>query len=149
MSAEGVAIGIRADEPRRLHTSKKPYCGEQRFVYPLAEAGMNKKDVKALCAKHDLLNPVYEWRTNVSCFCCFFQRLTDWRGLLRHHPSLFAVAEEWERQSQEMSSNGFNWRSDKWTLEKIRQREQCQGKLDLSWPDVQEVDEEPCLICSI
>lgn len=97
--AEEVAIGIRADEPRRLHINEKPRHGKHKFVYPLAEAGMGKKDVKELCKKYDLLNPVYEWRTNVSCFCCFFQRGTDWYGLMKHHPTLYAVAQEWEKQS--------------------------------------------------
>ncbi len=148
MGAEEVAVGIRADEPRRLHTNEKPRYGGQKFIYPLAEAGMDKAAVKELCTKYDLLNPIYEWRTNTSCFCCFFQRLGDWRGLWRHHPTLFAIAEEWERHAMAIPG-GSGWRySDKWTLEKIRLREQHQGKLDL-WPDVQETDEEPCLICTV
>jgi 3'-phosphoadenosine 5'-phosphosulfate sulfotransferase (PAPS reductase)/FAD synthetase len=144
VKAEQVAVGIRADEAHRIKDLPNNYAK----LYPLAEAGMGKQDVKDLCAKHGLLSPVYEWRTNVSCYCCFFQKLHDWRGLWHNHPTLFAVAEEWERCSQGVSAAGFGWRRDKWTLEKIRQREQGQGRLDL-WPDVQEVDEEPCLICQI
>jgi hypothetical protein len=142
IGAEEIAVGIRADEPRRLRGDRVGL----HYSYPLAEAGMDKAAVKALCAKHDLLNPLYDWRHTVSCFCCFFQPIRDWRGLWRHHPTLFTVAEEWEKQS--LAVSGFGWRSDKWTLEKIRQREQCQGRLDL-WPDVEEIDEEPCLICAI
>jgi len=142
MGIDEIAVGIRADEPRRLRGDRAGL----HYTYPLADTGMDKIAVKALCAKHDMLNPLYEWRNSVSCFCCFFQPLRDWRGLWRHHPTLFTVAEEWERQSLVVS--GFGWRSDKWTLEKIRLREQCQGKLDL-WPDVVEETEEPCLICTI
>jgi len=97
MGAEEVVVGIRADEAHRLNGPQ----GRNGLyhVYPLVDAGMDKPAVKALCAKYDLLNPIYEWRSSVSCFCCFFQRLSDWRGLLRYHPTLYAVAEAWEKQS--------------------------------------------------
>ena len=140
VGAESVAIGIRADEPRRLYTYARPKAGKSAFVYPLAEAGMSKKDVKALCQKHDLLSPVYEWRSNVSCYCCFFQRTTDWRGLLRNHPTLYAIAEEWERQSILVTKKGYTWHEG-YTLESLRNADEQQLKL---WP---EPEGEPCLIC--
>jgi 3'-phosphoadenosine 5'-phosphosulfate sulfotransferase (PAPS reductase)/FAD synthetase len=74
VGAETVYIGIRADEPRRLHTNPRPRIGAREFVYPLAEAGMGKADVKELCAKYNLLCSVYQWRSSVSCFCCFFSK---------------------------------------------------------------------------
>lgn len=139
-NAEGVAVGIRADEPRRLNREKR---GCTEFFYPLADAGMDKKAVKELCQKYDLLNPVYEWRSNVSCFCCFFQKLSDWRGLLKNHPTLFAVAEEWERLSfRSLKRQSWGWREG-WTLESMRQMDEQQLKL---WP---EPEGEPCLICQI
>ena len=143
IGTEQVAIGIRADEADRV----KNYSNDYVKIYPLIETGLDKQTARALCEKHGLLSPVYQWRTSVSCFCCFFQRLSDWRGLWYHHSSLFAAAEEWERQSLN-GKYAYGWRSDKWTLEKIRLREQGQGKLDL-WPDVVEETEEPCLICMI
>lgn len=142
VGAEQVSVGIRADEPRRLHTNTKPRTGIHGFVYPLAEAGMTKKDVKALCTNYDLLSPVYQWRSNVSCFFCFFQKKSDWLGLLKHHPTLYAVAEEWERQSMAITIKGYSW-SDSFTLEQLRKADQQQIKL---W---EEPDEEPCLICSV
>jgi hypothetical protein len=142
--AEQLAIGFRADEPQRIDKRIQTTVPE---FYPLVEAGFGKQEASEICLKHGFLHPVYQWRSSLSCFCCYNQRLGDWRGLYRHHPTLFAVAEQWERQSQ-AASQSFGWRSDKWTLEKIRLREQCQGKLDL-WPDVVEEDEEPCLICTI
>jgi 3'-phosphoadenosine 5'-phosphosulfate sulfotransferase (PAPS reductase)/FAD synthetase len=142
VGADTVYIGIRADEPRRLHTNLKPRTGIHEFRYPLAEAGMGKKDVKALCSKYDLLNPVYKWRSNVSCFCCFFQRASDWKGLLKHHPTLFSLAEEWERQAMRCTEKGYTWRRG-WTLEALRKTDEQQMIL---WP---EQEEEPCLICMI
>lgn len=92
-----MAVGIRADEPRRLHTSARSRSGLHKFIYPLAEAGMGKKEVKELCQKYNLLNPVYEWRSSVSCFCCFFQRKGDWIGLMKYHPTLYEIAVQWEQ----------------------------------------------------
>ena len=142
VGAETVAVGIRADEPRRLHTNTKPRHGKHEFIYPLADAGLTKKDVKRLCAKYDLLNPVYQWRTNVSCFCCFFQRKYDWLNMLKHHPTLYAVAEEWESESFRTTNQGWGW-NERFTLEALRKADEQQIKL---WPDP---EEEPCLICSI
>jgi hypothetical protein len=142
VGAEEVCVGIRADEPRRIHTNTKPREGQHQFTYPLCDSALDKKDVMNLCQKYDLLNPVYQWRTNVSCFCCFFQRLCDWQGLLKHHPTLFAVAEEWERQSILTTNNGLVWKQGR-TLEAIRRKEQNQ--LDF-WPEPEGL---PCLICTV
>lgn len=137
--AEAVAVGIRADEPRRLNRDKRG-CAE--FYYPLANAGMGKKEVKEICRKHDLLCPVYDWRSNVSCFCCFFQKLFDWRGLMKNHPTLFEIANEWEKQASLTSKKSYTWKEG-WTLESMRQMNEDQLKL---WP---EPEGEPCLICQI
>jgi len=134
--AEGseVAVGIRADEAHRNAGA----AGKGGIILrPLVEAGMGRKDCHQLCEKHGLLNPVYEWRTRVNCFCCFFQNRRDWWGLLHNHPSLYALAEEWENQSLRVS--GFGWH-EKFTLAKLRE----QGFL----PGFEEPDEEPCSICS-
>lgn len=110
---------------------------------------MDKKDVLALCRKHDLLNPIYEWRSNTSCFCCFFQRIQDWRGLLKHHPELYALAEQWEGMSKEWADahrvDGagprFTWIGSGRTLKNLREVDENQLKL---WEDP---EEEPCQIC--
>jgi hypothetical protein len=136
-----VAIGIRADEAHRL---SKPSGGYEK-IRPLVEAGMDKKDVMALCRRHDLLNPVYTWRHSVSCFCCFFQPKSDWLGLLKHHPELYMLAEQWEEQSmvwaREHGGTHFTWREGR-TLKGLRMADEQQLRL---WP---EPDEEPCSICS-
>lgn len=89
-----VAIGYRADEPKRIER-----LHENQFS-PLVNAGLGKEEVLALCAKYDLLNPCYKWRRSTSCWCCQFQSLREWRALAEHHPSLFALAESWEEESR-------------------------------------------------
>lgn len=104
--------GIRADEPRRVRSSlpkpKKKY-DRIKYTYPLFEAGFTKKDVFELCIKYDLLNPIYEWRSSVSCFCCPLQRKSDWIGLKKYHPELFEVAKVWEELSLTVG-RGYTWR---------------------------------------
>jgi hypothetical protein len=139
MKADEVCIGIRADEPRRY---KKGARGGLNFTYPLADAGLAKRDVKKICIKYDLLCPVYEWRSNVSCFCCFFQRKSDWLNLSKHHPTLYEVAVEWEKQNLATHKHSVGW-NQRFTLENLRRADKAQ--LDL-WP---EPEEEPCLICDV
>ena len=125
VNADVVSIGIRADEPHRMEDSKLPYPYDR----PLLDAGMDKKDVIQLCEKHGLLNPAYAWRSNVSCFCCQFQRKNDWLGLYRNHPDLYGLAEEWERLSKEMrEENGFRFYpfGNGFTLEQLRQADEAQ-----------------------
>jgi len=135
-------LGIRADEPRRAVLDRRPRCGTHRFSYPLVEAGLGKREVKELCERHGLLSPVYSWRSNTSCFCCPFQRIADWRGLLRHHPDLFGLAEEWERLSMAAKESGFTWSRGR-TLAALRVADERQLRL---WP---EPEDEPCLICTV
>lgn len=137
VGAEEVCVGIRADEPTRLRPQTRKY----QVIYPLAEGGLGKKDVFRLCEKYNLLNPAYQWRTNVSCFCCFFQRKRDWLGLAKHHPDLFRVAEMWEEMSQKQTEKGFTWRRGH-TLKQLREADEAQLGL---WP---EPEEEPCVICT-
>lgn len=138
---ETVFVGIRADEPRRLNHKKEKY----QTAYPLNDASMGKKDVMDLCRKHNMLNPVYDWRTNVSCFCCFFQRASDWKGLYNNHPTLFKLAEEWEEQSRLVSKHTrYGWHE---------RRRLCDIRMALDssislWEE-DESDKLPCLICSM
>lgn len=137
-AATEVCVGIRADEPRR-QKKWKPRSGDHAFRWPLVEACLGKEDVLAICRKAGLLNPVYDWRSSVSCFCCPFQRKGDWLGLLKHHPTLFKVAEEWEERSIEATVKGFTWGYR--PLKVLRKMDEEQLRL---WPEPRE---EPCLIC--
>lgn len=40
---------------------------------------------------------LFNWRSRSNCFCCFYQRLYEWVGLLEHHPAVFDQAVELER----------------------------------------------------
>ncbi|RJQ10631.1 MAG: hypothetical protein C4551_02355 [Bacillota bacterium] len=135
-----VAVGIRADEAHRME-------GKPGVVRPLVDAGFDKRTVHDLCRRYDLLNPVYKWRSNVSCLCCFFQKVSDWHGLLKHHPELYALAEQWEAQSiawheaNPCANMTYTWNKS-FTLTQLRTADERQCAL---WPDP---EEEPCAICA-
>lgn len=135
-----VHIGIRADESHRATLKPRSANSKHTFQYPLIKYGLDKKAVIDLCEKYDALNAVYQWRSNCSCFCCPFQRKSDWKGLLKHHPDLYALAEEWENQS--ISISGHSWYRGR-NLKSIRIADETQLKL---FP---ETTEEPCIICTI
>jgi PP-loop superfamily ATP-utilizing enzyme len=137
VGAEYAAIGIRGDELRRVNAARRQKY-EVRF--PLAEAGLGKKDARRLCCRYGLLHPAYSWRSNLSCFCCFFQRVSDWRGLLEHHPRLFAIAEGWERRR--LAETGRTWTLRR-PLSVVRRIEELQ----LNWEI--EHEEGPCFYCGV
>ena len=62
-----------------------------------------------------------EIRSSLSCFCCPFQKLQDWKNLYINHPDLFMVAEKWEEMRNQIKRGYYKWRSDKWTLRAIRE----------------------------
>lgn len=125
---EGLAVGICADEDRMPDKLR-----------PLVDACITKGEAARIVERAGMLNPVYKWRSSCSCFCCPFQRLTDWRNMAREHPSLYALAEAWERESV-ANSNGFTWREGT-TLEQLRQADESQLRM------LTDTREEACAIC--
>jgi hypothetical protein len=128
---KGLAVGICADEAHRMPHGHRP----------LVDAGIGKKDARQLCESRGLVNPCYSWRTSCSCFCCPFQRKSDWLGLNREHPDLFALAEEWERMSTLQFEAGYRWNRS-FALSELRTADDAQMEL---WPECRE---EACLICT-
>lgn len=135
-----VSIGIRADEAHRMENKphrKMPY----EYDRPLVDAGFDKKDVLKLCDKYGLLNPCYKWRSNCSCFCCPFQRKQDWKNLMREHPDLYAIAEDWESQAAlVMPDKRFTWNNG-YSLKQLREADEAQFKM---FPECKET---ACAIC--
>jgi len=92
-------IGIRADEDRDGYISSKPNITP---VYPLKEAGLREADVFQILEDSGIGVPkYYEWRTRSGCFFCFFQRKSEWVGLLERHPELFEEAKKYEKIDEE------------------------------------------------
>lgn len=88
-------IGIRADENRDGYISTKPNI---KPVFPFKENGITKADVFRILEESGVGIPsYYEWRTRSGCFFCFFQRKSEWVGLLERHPELYEEAKKYEK----------------------------------------------------
>jgi len=126
---EKYAVGICADESHR----------SPELYRPLVENNISSIDARKLCEKADLVNPIYEWRTHSSCFCCPFQRKSDWLGMNKKHPYLYALAEQWEAISIE-SGHKIMFH-DTYSLKQLREAKE--SEIDL-FPE--ECD-KACSIC--
>lgn len=102
-------VGIRADEGDRVgYISTKPNI---QTVFPFKEDGIVKEDVYRILEDSGLGRPdYYRWRSRSGCYFCFFQRKSEWVGLLENHPDLFEAAKAYEKLDPD-SGTRFTWSS--------------------------------------
>ncbi|MDE0484513.1 MAG: phosphoadenosine phosphosulfate reductase family protein [Candidatus Poribacteria bacterium] len=161
-------IAIRADEDRIGY--KPPKISSLRNIipkYPFKDDGITKEDVYQILEESGLgLPDYYEWRTRSGCYFCFFQRKSEWVGLLEQHPELFELAKGYEKFNTETGER-FTWSQGE-SLEELadperiaqikantekakasKKKEKPNRRLIEILTDVHddEDDEEPCLIC--
>lgn len=112
-------IGIRADEDRTGYLSfKKTITG----IFPFREDGIDRDDVFQILEESGAgLPDYYSWRTRSGCYFCFFQRKSEWVGLLENHPELFAEAMKFEGESSK-TGRKFTWSQGE-SLEEISKPE--------------------------
>ena len=161
-------IAIRADEDRDGYKPlKTPSLRNIEPKYPFKDDGITKEDVYQILEESGLgLPDYYKWRTRSGCYFCFFQRKSEWVGLLEQHPDLFELAKEYEKFNHETGER-FTWCQGE-SLEELSQPERIaqikantekamtskkaakpNRRLIEILTDVHddEDDEEPCLIC--
>ena len=161
-------IAIRADEDRVGYKPPK-ISSLQNIIpkYPFKEDGKTKEDVyRILEDKGPGLPDYYKWRTRSGCYFCFFQRKSEWVGLLEQHPDYFELAKSYEKFNSETGER-FTWSQGE-SLEELskperiaqikanteqakasKKKEKPNRRLIEILTDVHddEDDEEPCLIC--
>lgn len=95
-------VAIRADEHRQGFISTKPNITP---IYPFKDGGLNKQDVLQILEQSGIgLPEYYEWRSRSGCYFCFFQRRSEWVGLMENHPDKFEEAKAYEKPEQ-----GYTW----------------------------------------
>jgi len=52
----------------------------------------------------------YDWRSRSGCYFCFYQRRSEWVGLLENHPDLFEKAKAYEREDP-ATGDVYSWNS--------------------------------------
>jgi 3'-phosphoadenosine 5'-phosphosulfate sulfotransferase (PAPS reductase)/FAD synthetase len=112
-------VGIRSDEDRVGYISTKPNL---KAVFPFKEAGLDHSDILRLLEESGLGLPgYYKWRTRSGCYFCFFQRKSEWAGLLEHHPELFEESKQYEKHDPETGER-YTW-SQRESLEELQRPE--------------------------
>ena len=113
-------VGIRADEGDRVgYISTKPNI---RTVFPFKEDGVVKDDVYRILEDSGLGRPdYYRWRSRSGCYFCFYQRKSEWVGLLENHPDLFEAAKAYEKVDPE-TGRQYTW-SDSESLDALAEPE--------------------------
>ena len=112
-------VGIRADEAREGYISTKPNITS---VFPFKDDGIVKSDVYRILDDSGVSRPdYYRWRSRSGCYFCFFQRKSEWVGLLENHPDLFAQAMEYEKINPELGER-YTWAESE-SLEELAQPE--------------------------
>lgn len=114
-------IGIRADEDRTGYLSfKKSITG----IFPFREDGIDRDDVFKILEQTAGVPDYYSWRTRSGCYFCFFQRKSEWIGLLENHPELFEQAKKFESESSK-TGRKFTWSQGE-SLDDISQPERVE-----------------------
>ena len=161
-------IAIRADEDRVGYKPLKTAALRNiEPKYPFKEDGITKEDVYRILEESGLgLPDYYKWRTRSGCYFCFFQRKSEWVGLLEQHPDLFELAKAYEKFNEETGER-FTWSqgesleelSDPERIAEIKANtEKAMASRKTAKPNQRliqiltdvlddEDDEEPCLIC--
>ncbi|MDE0011888.1 MAG: phosphoadenosine phosphosulfate reductase family protein [Candidatus Poribacteria bacterium] len=161
-------IAIRADEERIGYKPLKTTSHRNIIPkYPFKEDGRTKEYVYQILEDNGLgLPDYYKWRTRSGCYFCFFQRKSEWVGLLEQHPDLFELAKEYEKFNPETGEH-FTWSQGESLAElskpervaeikarteqakTSKKKEKPNRRLIEILTDVHddEDDEEPCLIC--
>jgi 3'-phosphoadenosine 5'-phosphosulfate sulfotransferase (PAPS reductase)/FAD synthetase len=112
-------VGIRADEDRTAYISTKPNI---KTVVPFKDDGLSIEDIHRILDESGIgLPSYYDWRTRSGCYFCFFQRRSEWVGLLEKHPDLFEKAKEYEKIDEEAGER-YTW-SGKESLEELARPE--------------------------
>ena len=100
-------VGLRKDEPSRVKISSKENI---HAVYPFIHAGLVRDDIIRILEKTIGVPEYYEWRTRSGCYFCFFQRRSEWLGLLQRHPDLYIKAMEYEEATYDPNTGRmYQW----------------------------------------
>lgn len=153
-------VGIRADEDREGYISTKPNL---RARFPFKEDGIAKADVLRILDEAGVgLPDYYRWRSRSGCYFCFFQRKSEWAGLLENHPELFEEAKAYEKQDPE-TGDRYTWQQGE-SLDELQRPErlvqikkkaaavsgtQAPTLVNVFATDDDDDEERACLVCHL
>ena len=103
-------VGIRYDERGRI--GYKPTNNLIKAKFPFIEDCIDKEGVMEILDSSGLgLPDYYKWRSRSGCTFCFFQRRSEWIGLMENNPAAWEHAKSLEKQATDNAS-AFTWIKD-------------------------------------
>ena len=103
-------VGIRYDERGRI--GYKPTNNLIKAKFPFIEDCIDKEGVMEILDSSGLgLPDCYKWRSRSGCTFCFFQRRSEWIGLMENNPAAWEHAKSLEKQATDNAS-AFTWIKD-------------------------------------
>lgn len=130
-------VGLRADE----ETREGIYGAAAITRYPLREWGWGLGEVRGYLAERGVTIPA---RTD--CDVCFFQRVNEWKALLRRHPERYSEGEAYEAMT------GATFRTpgrDSWPVGLTAFRDEVGRQLRLDIDAEDDPRTEMCRECSL
>lgn len=131
-------VGLRADEETRegIYGEVATYTD-----HPLRRWGWRKADVIAYNLARGVTIP-----TRTDCDVCFFQRISEWKALLRRYPERYAEGESYE------TLTGATFRTpgrDSWPVSMKALREAIERQPDLNDIDAEGDRGATCRACTL
>lgn len=113
-------VGIRADEPSRVHRMRNTQRKERWDVaLPLAEAGVSNADVRAFWNAQPFDLALRSWEGN--CDLCFLKGADKLVRILRERPDLGVWWAEAEAEAKSSKQSGARFRNDRPSYARLAQ----------------------------
>jgi len=107
-------IGYAVNEKQR--TRRKDYF-KRNVAFPLISWGKTEEDNLSYCKEKGFTwGGLYNYFSRVSCFCCPFKAIEDYRKLRKHFPKLWQKMLDWDKYVV-MVNKGFSKRKTVHDLE--------------------------------
>lgn len=91
--------GIRYDEQHRDGLSLQYSMETQSAAFPFIDLKINRQAVFSILDRTVGIPSTYAYRSRSGCYLCFFQRNSEYLGLLHHDPEAYLTAEQLEKLS--------------------------------------------------
>lgn len=131
------ALGITTDEIQRVKPNRTTWINN---IYPLIDIDYSRQDCINWYETHNLPVPIKS-----GCFCCPFQKKSEWIKLYQKHPQLIDLSIKMEQRAIKQNHNQSNYKislvDNNTTLTQLIQNQKNQLSLDLFFDEYSSNDE--------
>ena len=115
-------IGYSTSEIKRALKTKDKETPNQKFVFPLIKARLDKRKTLQLCYSNGFdWNGLYNYINRASCYTCPFQSKKELRYLMTKHPELWNKIKELESNLKKLGVPSWKFKPEHSTEELEKQ----------------------------